>query len=54
MGDYKNITVKQINISNPSDVMNWCEAFGCTEKQLAEAVNLVGSAVAAVRRHLYF
>ena len=24
------------------------------EKQLAEAVNLVGSTVAAVRRHLYF
>ncbi len=54
MSDHKSITIKQIDISDPSDVMNWCEDFGCTEKQLAEAVNVVGSTVAAVRRHLYF
>lgn len=49
-----NITVKRIDIHNQSEVMNWCEAFGCTEKQLAEAINSVGSVAAAVRKHLDF
>ena len=54
MIDTKSITVKRIDIHNQSEVMNWCEDFGCTEKQLTEAINSVGSIAAAVRKHLDF
>jgi len=56
MPDNKNIThpldAKRIDINDPAEVRNWCQALGCSEAQLRAAVAAVGTSGAAVRRHL--
>lgn len=41
-----------IDINNGWEVGWWAEAFDCSRQQLCEAVRLVGSDAADVRRHL--
>lgn len=33
----------RINVSEPSDLMYWCNYFNCTSNQLEDAINKVGS-----------
>lgn len=42
----------QINLSEPYEVRQWCNRFGCTEVQLRGAVAAVGKSVEAVRKYL--
>lgn len=43
---------RRIDINDPAEVANWCEALGCTEAQLRAAVQAVGTSAAKVRRWL--
>ncbi len=42
----------RINIHEPYEVRWWTHEFGCTERQLKEAVNEVGTSANAVRKYL--
>lgn len=33
----------RINLSQPYEVRYWCDVFGCTKKQLSDAVDAVGT-----------
>lgn len=56
MPDNKSIThpldAKRIDIHDSAEVRNWCRSLGCTEQQLKDAVRVVGTSGAAVRRYL--
>lgn len=41
-----------IDVHDPASVKRWCQEFGVTQAQLAEAVQAVGGDPAAVREHL--
>lgn len=43
---------KRININQDHEVEYWCDKFDCTEKQLRDAVRLVGDSAATVKRYL--
>lgn len=42
----------RINLTDPLEVQYWCREFGCTERDLENAVNAAGYHIAAVRNHL--
>jgi hypothetical protein len=44
--------VQRINITEPYDVRLWAERFGCTSRQLRDAVGAVGNIASDVQRHL--
>lgn len=56
MPDNKKIThpldAKRIDINDPKEVENWCRALGCTEEELKEAVEAVGTSAKKVREYL--
>jgi hypothetical protein len=41
-----------VEIADGNEVRYWCESLGCTEAQLREAVQAVGSSPAKVRAFL--
>jgi len=43
---------ERIDLGNPAAVKQWCEHFGITAEQLAEAVKAAGDKPAAVKEHL--
>jgi hypothetical protein len=43
---------RPIDLSDAAAVKRWCQEFGVTEAQLAEAVQAVGGDAATVREHL--
>jgi hypothetical protein len=43
---------KRINLSDDDEVAYWCERFGCSETQLRNAVQKVGSRVDDVKDEL--
>ncbi|AKA70176.1 DUF3606 domain-containing protein [Clostridium scatologenes] len=43
---------KRINIHEPYEVNYWCKKFGCTKKELEEAVAAVGTSSKKVEEHL--
>ena len=51
-------TIKQpldaarVNVHEPYEVNYWCKKWGCTEQQLKNAVNAVGTSAAAVGKYL--
>ena len=44
--------VQRININEPYDLRLWAERFGCTSRQLRDAVRDVGNITSDVQRHL--
>ncbi len=42
----------RIDMSNPSEVMYWSKTFGCSERQLRQAVEQVGDSSAMVEQLL--
>ncbi len=42
----------KVNVNEDWEVRYWCKEFGCTEKQLRDAVRAVGVSAAAVRKYL--
>jgi hypothetical protein len=42
----------RVNTSEDYEVRYWCQAFGCTEAKLKEAVRAVGPMVDDVRNYL--
>ncbi len=44
--------VQRINVTEPYDVRLWAERFGCTSRQLKDAVAAVGNIASDVQRHL--
>lgn len=42
----------RIDMTNPSEVMYWSKTFGCSEKQLRQAVAQVGDSAAMVEQLL--
>ncbi|MDP2789420.1 MAG: DUF3606 domain-containing protein [bacterium] len=56
MPDDKNIKRpldnKRIDINDPQEVRNWCKSLGCTEAELKQAVNAVGTSAEKVREYL--
>lgn len=56
MSDNKNIKQpldgKRIDINDPSEIWNWANALGVTEKELVQAVESVGTSASAVREFL--
>jgi hypothetical protein len=44
--------VQRINITEPYDVRLWAERFGCTSRQLRDAVGDVGNIASDVQTHL--
>ena len=44
--------VQRINVTEPYDVRLWAELFGCTSRQLRDAVGAVGNIASDVQRHL--
>lgn len=42
----------RINIHEPWEVTYWCSHFGCSQLQLINAVNQVGTSAEAVRKFL--
>lgn len=56
MPDNKNITrpldAKRIDINDPAEVRNWCNALNCTEKELRAAVEKAGTSAAAIKKYL--
>jgi len=52
MNDYATATghdTKTVEIADGNATRYWCESLGCTEAQLREAVQAVGSSPAKVR-----
>ena len=45
-------TVQRINVTEPYDVRLWAERFGCTPRQLRDAVGAVGNIASDVQGHL--
>jgi hypothetical protein len=43
---------KRIDIHDPKEINNWCKSFGCTKKQLINAVNAVGTSANKVKKYL--
>lgn len=43
---------KKINLNQPYEVSYWCNQFECTEKELRDAVYIVGNNAEAVRKYL--
>jgi hypothetical protein len=55
MSDYTTATGHDdttVEIAAPNEVRYWCDALGCTEAQLRESVQAVGSSPARVREFL--
>ena len=55
MSDYTTATghdAKIVEISDGNEVRYWCASLGCTEAQLREAVETVGSSPDRVREFL--
>ena len=44
--------VQRINVTEPYDVRLWAERFGCTSRQLRDAVSAVGNIAGDVHGHL--
>ena len=44
--------VQRINVTEPYDVRLWAERFGCTSRQLRDAVGAVGNIASDVQGHL--
>jgi hypothetical protein len=44
--------VQRINVTEAYDVRLWAERFGCTSRQLRDAVGAVGNIASDVQRHL--
>jgi hypothetical protein len=44
--------VQRINVTEPHDVRRWAERFGCTSRQLRDAVGAVGNIASDVQGHL--
>jgi len=42
----------RVNITQQHEVRYWCSKYGCTEAELREAVNAVGTNAAAVAEYL--
>ena len=42
----------RINVNEVHELDYWCEALGCTEQQLRDAVSAVGVGAEAVREYL--
>jgi hypothetical protein len=45
-------TAKPIDVTNPSDVREWANAFGVTSTTLKDAVKAVGNSPEKVQRYL--
>jgi hypothetical protein len=43
---------KRIDINDSAEIRNWCKSFGCTEKELINAVRKVGTSASKVREYL--
>jgi hypothetical protein len=43
---------KRIDINDPAEVKNWCKALGCTERELRNAVESVGTSAEEVKTYL--
>jgi hypothetical protein len=43
---------ERVNLGDPAAVKQWCEHFGITAEQLAEAVKAAGDKPAAVKEQL--
>lgn len=43
---------KRIDIHDPKEVRNWCDALGCIEDKLVKAVQAVGTSAEEVRKWL--
>jgi hypothetical protein len=43
---------ERVSVAEAWEVRYWCKQFGCTERQLREAVSTVGDAGAKVRVYL--
>jgi len=43
---------KRVDINDPQEVRNWCNALGCTENELGQAVQAVGTSAEAVKDYL--
>ena len=43
---------KEISLTEPYEVRDWMQAFGCTEQELRDAVAKVGHSAEKVRAHL--
>ena len=43
---------KRINLGQEHEIQYWCDKFGCTRKQLRDAVKQVGDSAAIVQRYL--
>ena len=55
MSDYTTATghdTTRVEIADGNEVRYWCESLGCTEAQLREAVQAVGSSPESVRAFL--
>ena len=52
LSDNEKQNTEQVNIGEDRDVSHWTAKFGCTRKQLEEAVKKVGSESGAVRAEL--
>ncbi len=55
MSDYATATGHDstiVEISDGNEVRYWCDSLGCTEAQLRESVQAVGSSPASVREFL--
>lgn len=46
------LDLQKINVSARLELRWWCVQLGCTEEQLREAVRVVGTSAAAVRKYL--
>ena len=42
----------RVNVNEPWEVRYWCKEFGCTEEQLLQAVQDVGTSAGDVRRKI--
>ena len=43
---------ERIDIHDPQEVRNWCKSLGCSEDQLKQAVDAVGTSAEKVRIYL--
>ena len=44
--------LRQIVLTRSYEVRDWCKAFGCTKKELHDAVKAVGTSAQKVREYL--
>ena len=45
-------TVRRINVTETYEVREWATQFGCTPRELTDAVRFVGNVAADVQEHL--